>query len=320
MAAACDGVSMTGARRSGLVALAAVAGIGCRPAPPPSELPLHTRELPGVSLDLPDGTEKDPRRAVEYTSGRVLLASTARPGFVVSFLWEPGTLYDEEEWKMTSATLASAVGAKVVSSSAADVKIGGDLPYRHAAIQAPDVPGSLTVFPCGGRRMQLITLGAETNALHAHILASLRCHPDAAGEAALDDAPAVVELPPGWRKRKTDPGQLYFASDKESLLVHDLPGTPSTEAIEKMLPTLFEAALKAKVTMGPRRTETGPNGPRDVWTAQMVAGSEELDAIFSVWKCPELGKSLLAAHFRPRGSDGSAGLKLILAVRCKSPG
>lgn len=297
-----------------LAAVAAGAGGAFLLAPPLARLELHQQPLPGLSIGLPAGYEP---QKLDYSTGKVQIS---RPGgfpAVLGVTWEPGPMLDGEDLSVASRSLALALSAKV-EPAPRELAVGDGIVSRTVLLAKDGAPGRFTNFACGSRRIALFTVGDGSEKLHERILASVRCHPDPEQESATGEVPIELHLPEGWKAQPAEAGQQAYASadGASALMVRSLSGSVDADTVEKMLPALG-TAMNGKISLSPRRTETGSQGARTLWSGKMSADSDELDVLVSTWSCPARGNTLLAIYFHPAGTDEAPGVALLVDARCK---
>jgi len=135
-------------------------------------LALHDRELPGLTIGLPEGDEEpDPQNAA-----KVLITLGSRQDVFVGALWQVNT-FDDANARGIADSAAANVGARAEPWSDAELVVGDGVPHRSFRIDAQGVDMSITVFGCGARIFAVLVGGNGMPVLARRVLATVRCHP-----------------------------------------------------------------------------------------------------------------------------------------------
>jgi hypothetical protein len=284
------GVALAGIVLGGALAFALVRASG--------QIDLHDHELPGLTIALPGALDTKP--VGSYAAGKLKLDSVAKSDVFISVAWEPGAMLSEEDVAALVRLEASEPDAKMRPVADGDLAVGGSLKHSTYELSTKGRTTLQTVFPCGSRRFTVLTLAPGRPTLHARILASARCHPDAAREAETGEVPVVIHLPSGWETQPTEPGQLTFASEAKNsaVIVRPLVSTITPAALQKIMPGLF-AAMGSTGTLGSHRSERG----RDVWPGTLDVNGEKGGLFVVSTPCPDRAMTLLILYLHPVAAD-----------------
>jgi hypothetical protein len=270
-----------------------------------SYLALRDRELPGITIALPDGDEPSgPPRDLPVTISKVAgldLGASAR--------WQIGTFSDG------LAEAIAAGGAKNAGASAPELiadtalPVGDGVPHRSFRVAKKGIEMFITVFACAPRMFGVITAGTGARELSHRILATVRCHPEAEDSLPV---PAIVELPADWTRASAGPHELAYNRGDETFGVF---------AIDLVADGLLEGTMQAaarrlgtEARLGARRDVATSTGTRAVWSGTVIARGAPVSFVLSAWRCPDQPVTLVAHHFPDR--DDSSGLELLGHVRC----
>ncbi|HKA86432.1 MAG TPA: hypothetical protein VKE22_02165 [Haliangiales bacterium] len=285
------------------------AGAGHAGAPAADTIPIKPRELPGLTFALPEAKEVDSK--IAYTSGVLRMVIEAKH-VVFSLTWDGGGLPEDEELRAAVMSMLKLEARP----EPVDFPVGGGLPHRSLRFVRQGVPGNFTSFTCGGRRFSWLTLGDGAQSVHTRALASARCHPDPAQEAA-EVVPVVMHVPADWKRVPAAAGQLLLAGASGTVLVRAIPGKHDPGAMERIIPSIANA-LHADLHLEPRETVKGPHGTRDVWYGLLTIKDEKMPLLVSAWPCADRGIGLILFHL-PK-TDAKTALTFVLDARCAAAG
>jgi hypothetical protein len=232
-----------------LLGLGAGAGVGYGIAPP-AQLALETRQLPGLSIGLPHGEEKE--SMVDYDKGKLIIGNAGGVKLVTGMAWDSGELPEVDDAKTIANVVAAMVDAKVGKDAPA-MTVGKGLPSHTFVLESKHGPGWMTLFSCGRRYFVLFNLGSAAARVHTRALASVDCHPDAAKEATpVAGLPVAIDLPPEWKVTQKEGNQLTYQHDAEDRIM-TFVGMPAGVDVPKAIEALMSQMgdTKAKLTSLP---------------------------------------------------------------------
>jgi hypothetical protein len=270
-----------------LPGLAIGAGIGFAIAPTLGRLSLDDREAGAVTFGLPHGdTEKVSSEAV----GKIEIEHAGGFDVDVGVTWQGGTLDDQ-----LVQMVAQGMGGRATLVQRDDFAVGDAIAHRSATLDKGGRPGWITMFTCGP------------------VLASVRCRAEAgATPAAL---PITFDAPPGWTAQPTEAGQLAWANADLALLVRPTASGDDAD-VEHMMLTV----MPGQVTLGEKRSDTGPDGPRATWSASIKTEGMTMEGVISTWACPGRPLRLMAMVLTMKeGGDTSSAISVLDRVRCARP-
>ncbi len=181
---------------------------------------LVRRELPGFSIDLPQGAIKG--QSLGYMQGG---SATTRDG---------SALLDLVQWSPASATpdleaVAHGVAAKMgANARVGDVRMAGDI--AMVRVDAASGPVELSIELCGLRQI-VVLLAGDDDALQRAVVSSLRCHPDAAKERAPTamPLPIALDLPSNWHSIERDSSNERLTDGHSLLWLSAVRPTPAVD-------------------------------------------------------------------------------------------
>lgn len=284
-----------------VAACAALVGATVLIASPLGPIRLSTRQLPGFSIDLPQGALLE--ESSGYQTGRLMMRSAGAP---IAVTWQDGG-GDRAQLELIARGTASNLGAAGASSIVTLPGPGG-ASVDTAVVVTDSGTMRVSQLDCGRRQVFLLTFGPPgVEALHRRILPTFACHPDPTQETAgVGIVPVRIDLP-GWGATERTGGQVILSDGRAILLVRSGP-VVSRASVEDVVGAVF-AAMGAQVT-------ARPDGP----DAATLAGTFEGDHVEG-WarqvRCPGGGALLLLlAPDRPSADRAAT---LAASARCTRP-
>ncbi|MDB4956421.1 MAG: hypothetical protein JWO36_3990 [Myxococcales bacterium] len=284
-----------------LAGAAVAAGLAFAFAPPLSRVVLSTRSFPGFSIDLPRGETKE--KPASYTAGSVHVLDVGGTGGVAGVDWEPGGRLDPDQLQMLGRALSGSNNpGKLVVGDLAGVKVD------TLTISTDKTEIIMTVVPCGTRHLIVMTAGDGTETLHARMLATVRCTPDAALEAGAAQIGVELDLP-GWYVAAKEGIQLQLTDGTSALIVQ--PGGATAGPLRELLEKGFGAAMGGSIRVG----EVRPDG---LISFDLTIEKEHVVGLAQQVMCP--GNSTLLMLMTPDQASLDRWSSKITAPRCLRPG
>jgi hypothetical protein len=264
---------------------------------------LSPRRLPGFNLSVPGG-EVD-HESIAYPVGRFTV-HTAPAAAAIIVRWDP-QFGNPEDLTDRFADSARAQGG---SSERMDLMLadGRKAPLWHMRIGS-DV--WISIVSCGARQIRITTSASlrGSERLHRRIVASLRCHPDAAAEADVGDVPLVLQLPPAYHRVLSPPGHLVLTSDRKMVMAQIVAGQLTPEAGAK--------EMEAAGVLGPGVHVGAREGTQ--FSVESETG-DELYGWTTTLACRASGLSIwLTAVSRISRDDAREGQEILRQARCRAP-
>jgi hypothetical protein len=269
---------------------------------------LETNQLPGITIDLPRGTRVD--RLNSYSAGqRTVRADKADAASVVQ--WRPGRYLDDQHFNIGITAVLLGLGSKtenVRRDVVVPLPIGIEGRSWSAEIEGRQLWS--TFLACGGRHVSLLTMsrGGLARRLHRRVVASVRCQPEAAMEAALYDVPVVLDLPSGW-------GQTEGKNNLATIVVTDGNHLIGVNTVATRMEP--QHALYAVTDLfGP--TPRIASQDRGEVAIQGILDGKPVAGWLTHLECREIGKTLqLISRSNGGLAEAEVGLRLLRRARCR---
>jgi hypothetical protein len=216
-------------------------------------LPLLVHHLPGFDIGLPPGSAHH-RAGFSYARGGLEVRAHSLFGIEQRVVWEPGAPVEAEEVdRIVESTVAGFRGQ--VRDIQKDVSVTAPAGWSARSWGMGLNDGEslwVTHLACGGRRIVLYSSGrgGSLERLHRRVVATMRCRPDPAKEAALGDMPVVMGVPPGWSRLKTGKDQLMISDGHFRMFAQASSGKLDDADHARLLPILFGTQLKIGERVG----------------------------------------------------------------------
>ncbi len=291
------------------LALALLLLVGCK-----RSVELHRVDLPGFSLELPASVHYAGDGKTDYRSGSV---RDLGDRLVVFVGWQPGEISTVDEMPVAVRAIVAAVPslAGLSLSPARAVEVGGQKATRIDS-KIEGIAVTFADITCG-KRSVMLGFGAarDFEPTRDRILASFRCQPDAAEDAALAaaapigvDDPAVLA---GWSRVANDDAFAMTNGRLAVLAVAAPSGGSATGVIGRMIPSLF-AGVGAKWAERGRETRGG----REYVRGTMTADGDETPGVVAAWACGNGGDdAVIVLAFGPDDAIDEA-IDFIGKLRC----
>jgi hypothetical protein len=269
---------------------------------------LSPRALPGFTIAVPAGEVSD--EAIAYTVGRFTVHAQS-PSAAIFVRWDP-QLTDADRLTDRFAQLARSQGG-ISERLELVLSDGSRVPMWHTMQASIGVEAWSTALPCGGRQLRITTSTylRGSGRLHRRIVRSVRCHPDAASEAAIDDVPLVMTLPPGYTRADAPVGDLQLASDRKMVWARLVAGHLSPEAGAKLMEE--NGVLGSDVRWGAREGTQ--------FSFEGAAPENHFYGWATTLDCRDLGASVwLMSLSRISRDDAREGQAILRQARCRAAG
>lgn len=235
-----------------IVGITASMGLLFLIVPPLSDISLARKAMPGFSFDAP--TAKADIEVVDYNTGTITWKKLGGANAVVSITWQVGSASKED----------LELGMKALSS-----ELGGGTPM-YLTMEGPngtqvdtvtvdtnkDVPLRMSVLPCGSRGVILMSIGEKgIESVHARMLKTFACTPDAAKESTEPGIVRVAISLPGWHTNEKEIGQITLMdpTGKALLVMREISKTQvDLPALVTPMLNAFGGNVSAKTAIGDR--------------------------------------------------------------------
>lgn len=211
------------------------------------EIKFATRELPGFSVSLPEGTVTGPSQ-LEYGAGTVTIKGKEQVRVVIVH-WQVGgkvTAAELQGMLEVAGPLMRGTGPGTVTTES-----GPDgRPIETVRFPTDKVPVHVSQIECGGRNLLVSSMSeSDGDAHHRRIVRSIACKPDPASEQALGDGGGDLQLElPGWFASR-DGNRLSLSDGRSLLYLEPMPTTTSDSALAPVI-AVFANALEGVLTGG----------------------------------------------------------------------
>ncbi len=260
-----------------IVGIGAAMGLLYVLVPTLSRIALETRTVQGFSIDTPRA-KPDVERG-DYNTGTVMWKEVGGANAVISVSWQGGVA-SKEELEIGMNALAGQVGA---NGSPRTLEMPGPNNTKVDSMVIDTnkgVPLHLSLLPCGTRSVLVMTIGdAGIQTVHARMLTSFRCTPDATKEQS---SPGIVRIAlslPGWWVSEKDMGQVTLTNDRALLIVREITQS-DTKLEEVVVPLLnaFGGKMVAKPAVGDRIPFSGTLEGEQIegWARRIVCQKHNL--------------------------------------------
>ena len=219
--------------------------------PPLADTRLTVRALPGFSVALPAADQVTEQ--LDYMTGKVELRNVAsmNSGLIVGWSADGG---GEESVDVAAKALATTLGA---GTTYALIEMAGPQATKVPTIllHTPKGEMRMSLLPCGKRTITVTSIGTDGSAaVHARVLTSIVCTPDAALEVRPDGALRLAIDLPGWQAHEKLPSQvtLFDPTGTVGVLLSEQQNTtvPLVKMANALLPTLFDGVKVGAADQG----------------------------------------------------------------------
>ena len=235
-----------------IVGIGAAMGVLYLIVPTLDRIPLERRELPGFSFEMP--TAKPDVERLDYGTGTITWKELGGANAVVSVTWQTGTA-SKEDLEIGMKALGNELGGHTPTALTMTGPNGSAVDSMMVDTNK-GVPLRMSVLPCGNRGIIMMSIGASgIETVHARMLTTFRCTPDAAQESVKPGTIRVAISLPGWVATEKLPGQvsLVDATDRQLLIMREI--SASHDKLEQVIVPLlnaFGANVTAKTAVGDR--------------------------------------------------------------------
>jgi hypothetical protein len=297
-------------------AAALVAGAALQVFPPLARLRLATEELPGFSVAIPREGRVTGSRA-DYRTGQIVKQGLGGLRAGVTIGWAAGDVLDDADAQEMNDSLALAFRSREHDiRPEAGVALPDGLRGRSWAARHDTVNVRLTFVACGGRRLAVITVSdlSGVDGLHRRMVATLRCRPDPAREALLDDIPVVFDVEGSWTREPSTPDMLLLRQadeDGDRLLGALSVGGAPARHLERVLLIGILGRIGSDLSIG--------YATEDRWSVHGRLGGSEVEGWARLQICPERGQTLALVWISWSSHDSKNGIRALHRARCRFP-
>lgn len=219
-----------------IVGIGASVGLLYLLVPTLDRITLERRQLPGFSFEAP--TSKPYTEVVDYSAGTVTWKTLAGANAVLTISWQTGAT-STEDLELGMKALAGKVGGGTPTPITMTGPDGQPVPTSMLDTDK-GAPVRLSSLACGKRTVMLLSIGSDgIAAVHARMLTSFVCTPDAAKESVEPGTIRVALSLPGWWAQEKEPGQLTLTDGASLMILREI------SASQKNLPELITPLLNA---------------------------------------------------------------------------
>jgi hypothetical protein len=235
-----------------IVGIGASMGLLYLIVPPLSDISLARKNLPGFSFEAPSA--KPDVNVVDYNTGTLTWKQIGGANAVLSISWQVGSA-SKEDLEIGMKALAGEIGG----STPMYLTMAGPNGTQVDTVTVDtnkNLPLRMSVLPCGNRGIILMSIGEKgIESVHARMLKTFICTPDAAKESAEPGTVRVAVALPGWTTNEKEHGQITLMSpDQTSLLIMREISAQQVNLPELVTPLLnaFGGNFTAKPIVGDR--------------------------------------------------------------------